>query len=124
MKPVHVYLAAWVVGGVLLGVSMMLDELRRNAPSRASGAHPDTLEQEPTAGPPEPSPRGAASTQPRGGHPRTLRVLPWGMIGFGLSGLTAKGLGFDSWPWTLVCAIAVGGLLIVLGYALSRVRAA
>lgn len=56
--------------------------------------------------------------------PRATRVLPMGLIGFGLSGLTAKGLELDLWPWSFVCALLVGASVIGLGYRLSRPRMA
>jgi hypothetical protein len=49
-------------------------------------------------------------------------VLPLGLVGFGLSGLTAKGLDIDHWPWSFLCALGVGVGLIALGYRLSRPR--
>ena len=56
--------------------------------------------------------------------PRAARVVPMGLIGFGLAGLTAKGLELDLWPWTFVGALLVGASLIGLGYRLSRPRMA
>jgi hypothetical protein len=53
---------------------------------------------------------------------RYLRGLPLGLIGFGLSGLLAKGLELDLWPWTFLIALSIGLALIALGYRLSRVR--
>src|SRR5690349_10547246 len=102
MGPVHLYLAAWVAGGVLLGASMLLDG-RETAPSEA-GAEPEhggsdayalrDAELPALAGK---APRGASLL-------RLLRLGPLGLIGFGLCGLTAKGLNLDLWPWTFVCA--------------------
>lgn len=128
MGPVHLYLAAWVAGGVLLGASMLLDgrdavppeagEAERVAPDRY-GEGGDLL-----------GARGRASTLPALARKtsraapllRLLRLGPLGLIGFGLCGLTAKGLNLDLWPWTFVCALTVGLGLIALGYGLSRHR--
>jgi len=121
MGPVHLYLAAWVAGGVLLGASMLLDG-RETAPSDAAT--------EPEHGAPDPYALHSAELPALGGKTgraasllRLLRLGPLGLIGFGLCGLTAKGLNFDLWPWTLVCALSVGLSLIALGYGLSRPRA-
>lgn len=128
MGPVHLYLAAWVAGGVLLGASMLLDG-RETAPPEAA---------EPERGVPDAYGQGGdllgthahASVLPALGHKasraasllRLLRLGPLGLIGFGLCGLTAKGLNLDLWPWTFVCALTVGMSLIALGYGLSRRR--
>jgi hypothetical protein len=115
MGPVHLYLAAWVAGGVLLGASMLLDG-RETAPSESEhgAADPYGLREAemPALGK---APRAAALL-------RLLRLGPLGLIGFGLCGLTAKGLNLDLWPWTFVCALTVGLSLIALGYGLSRPR--
>jgi hypothetical protein len=55
---------------------------------------------------------------------RVRSVVPMGLVGFGLSGLTAKGLDLDLWPWSFVCALLVGFGLIGLGYRLARPRTA
>jgi hypothetical protein len=130
MGPVHLYLAAWVAGGVLLGASMLLDGRER---AEAEGELPDP--QEPDYELTHAHSEGAAlSALTREGTvqeralrvkstlgARSLRLLPLGLIGFGLSGLTAKGLNFDLWPWTFVCALGIGACLIAGGYRLSRV---
>jgi hypothetical protein len=53
---------------------------------------------------------------------RVARVTPLGLIGFGLSGLLAKGLELDLWPGTFLIALSIGLGLIALGYRLSAVR--
>jgi hypothetical protein len=113
MGPVHLYLAAWVAGGVLLGASMLLDG-RETAPEGGEhdpepGADPYALRE------------GELATAPRHVpfYTRLLRVAPLGLIGFGLCGLTAKGFDIDLWPWTLVCALGVGLSLIAVGYGMS-----
>lgn len=116
MGPVHLYLAAWVAGGVLLGATMLLDG-RERAPSEAARERDRAVD-------PYALPEGelpALAEAPRGMpfYLRLLRVAPLGLIGFGLCGLTAKGLDFDPWPWTLVGALGVGLSLIALGYGLS-----
>jgi hypothetical protein len=132
MGPVHLYLAAWVAGGVLLGASMLLDG-REAAPREP--ATPERGASDPFSARPEGALRHAlheadypARTEPRsptarGALLRLRRVTPFGLIGFGLCGLTAKGLNLDLWPWTLVCALTVGLTLAVLGYGLSGPRA-
>lgn len=103
MSAVHFYLAAWVLGGMLLGASLLLDGREQPDPSSL----PDGGE---SRGP------GTAA------HSRWLvvRLSAFGLIGFGLCGLAASGLGFDPWPWTLVCAGLVGSSLVGLGRVLSR----
>lgn len=116
MGPVHLYLAAWVAGGVLLGASMLLD-------GRETADSP----REPDRGPTDPYALGegelpALGTAARRHVPfyaRLLRVAPLGLIGFGLCGLTAKGFDMDLWPWTLVAALGVGLSLIAVGYGMS-----
>lgn len=136
MGPVHLYLAAWVAGGVLLGGSMLLD-----------GREP-AAEDNPFADPRAFGERGTASTDglslpavaqgaqgaqagsvPSDARLRRLRalarhrnLLPLGLIGFGLSGLTAKGLDLDHWPWSFLGALAIGLGMVGLGYRLSRPR--
>ena len=117
MGPVHLYLAAWVAGGVLLGASMLLDG-RETAPE--GGEH----DQERGAADPYALGDGelpalSASRRQAPFYARLLRVAPLGLIGFGLCGLTAKGLDIDLWPWTLVCAVGVGLGLIAVGYGMS-----
>lgn len=118
MGPIHLYLGAWVLGGVLLGASMLLDA--REPPAASS-------EPERADGPPTLS-GGALAAAPvlkeRGRLARGLRVLPLGLIGFGLSGLLARGLEVDVGPWTLLIALSVGLCLIALGYRLSRAGSA
>lgn len=109
MAPIHLYLAAWVLGGVLLGASMLLDAREREAPPAP----------EHSTGAPGPL---VGSFRARSSLTRHLRVLPLGLIGFGLSGLLAKGLDVDLGPWTVLCAFASGAFLTALGYVLSRTR--
>jgi hypothetical protein len=135
MGPVHLYLAAWVAGGVLLGASMLLDG-RETAPTEpATGPEHGAPDHPFGARAPEGALRHALReadypgraqvrvSPARGSLLRLLRVAPFGLIGFGLCGLTAKGLNLDLWPWTLVCALTVGLSLVALGYGLSRPRA-
>lgn len=110
MGPVHLYLGAWVAGGLLLGASLLLDGRERPAPSTPLQAEGDE---------PQVQPRADVLTPPSTGS-RVFRLCSLGLIGFGLCGLTAKGLGFDLWPWTLVWALTAGLLLLGLGYRLSR----
>lgn len=111
MGPVHLYLGAWVAGGLLLGASLLLDGREQPAPREALQAEGD-----------EPAP--AASPVPvlarLSTGSRVFRLCSLALIGFGLCGLTAKGLGIDLWPWTPVCASTAGLLLLALGYRLSR----
>lgn len=114
MAPVHLYLAAWVAGGVLLGATMLLDAREPDEPERA-------LEDA------DPARHGSLANcgdlrKAPGLLARWFRVLPLGLIGFGLSGLLAKGLELDLWPWTFVTALSIGMSLIALGYGLSRSR--
>lgn len=124
MGPVHVYLAAWVMGGVLLGASMLLDPRGRDPGAQRAGGHgispapgegfaPKTSRDD---GPQSLVTPIVSSPRP---WERSLRVLPLGLVGFGLAGLTATGLDLDRWPWTLLCALSIGVLLIALGYRLS-----
>jgi hypothetical protein len=121
MGPVHLYLAAWVAGGILLGASMLLDgretaHSEAGAESERGAADPYALREADVPALVGKAPRAAALLQ-------LLRLGPLGLIGFGLCGLTAKGLNLDLWPWTFVCALTVGLSLIALGYGLSRPRA-
>lgn len=129
MAPVHLYLAAWILGGVLLGASMLLDA-RDPDQSEDAGQGPESkLGQGGLAELPKPALAGghAMSAESGSGRVRELalrsvRVFPLGLIGFGLSGLLAKGLELDLWPWTFVIALSIGAALIALGYKLSRGR--
>jgi hypothetical protein len=130
MAPVHLYLAAWIVGGVLLGASMLLDARDPDGPADASQDPTAKLGQAGLAELSKPALAGghALSAQPGGSRGRELvlrnvRVIPLGLIGFGLSGLLAKGLELDLWPWTFLFALSIGAALIALGYRLSRARA-
>lgn len=123
MAPIHLYLAAWVLGGVLLGASMLLDAREPETPSAPEhGAEPRLA-----GGALNASSAGShaplvAPFRARGALARHLRVLPLGLIGFGLTGLLAKGLNVDLGRWTILCALASGVFLTALGYALSRTR--
>jgi hypothetical protein len=128
MAPIHLYLAAWVLGGVLLGASMLLDAREPEAPDAPRNG-PDAELAEgalgsagKVVGAGAHVPRMAAFFRPCGPFARYLRVLPLGLIGFGLSGLLAKGLDVDHGPWTFLFALTVGAALIALGYRLSRAR--
>jgi hypothetical protein len=122
MAPIHLYLAAWVLGGVLLGTSMLLDARGREA--RAEGPHAGSALR---AGGPAMAVNGLSGVSLARGKLgalllRIARVTPLGLIGFGLSGLLAKGLELDLWPGTFLIALSVGLGLIALGYRLSAVR--
>lgn len=131
MGPVHLYLAAWVAGGVLLGASMLLDG-REDEDQDNPFVSPDAFAEkgrEPTEQPNalagESDAFGTTKSAPK--QPfwlRATRIIPMGLIGFGLAGLTAKGLELDPWPWSFVCALLVGACVIGLGYRLSRPRIA
>jgi hypothetical protein len=129
MAPVHLYLASWVLGGVLLGASMLLDAREPETPDEAAGSPDPSLGAGALAGAREAGllgasalPHAAASGKVRRLLARSARLLPLGLIGFGLSGLLAKGFDLDMWPWTPVAALAVGLSLIALGFRLSRAR--
>jgi hypothetical protein len=127
MGPVHLYLAAWVAGGVLLGTSMLLDGREHDPadePTAGLGAPDRTPPPSDSFALPGPSPHLIAKQSRGHALVRARNALPLGLVGFGLSGLTAKGLDLDHWPWSFVCALTVGLLLIALGYRLSRRRAA
>jgi hypothetical protein len=123
MAPVHLYLAAWILGGVLLGAAMLLDA-RDSEEADDQRPGPDTNL---GAGQLAPLPHAALVRSPVHSRGRDLmlrsaRVFPLGLIGFGLSGLLAKGLELDLWPWTFLIALSIGAVLIALGYRLSRHR--
>jgi hypothetical protein len=131
MGPIHLYLAAWVAGGVLLGASMLLDGRENESDDNDNPfANPEAFGERPA---------GAADTlaadAPQEAAPgvvpvpvrhwlRARNIAPLGLIGFGLAGLTAKGFELDRWPWSFVGALMVGASLIALGYRLSRSRTA
>jgi hypothetical protein len=126
MGPVHLYLAAWVAGGVLLGVSMLLDGRQREAEDMPD-AFGDPTTDDSLALPgsaPRNSATGAVRLRPEwpSRFVRVRSVLPMGLVGFGLSGLAAKGFDLDHWPWSFVCSVAVGLGLIGLGYLFTRPR--
>jgi hypothetical protein len=126
MGPVHLYLAAWVAGGVLLGASMLLDG-REDADHDNPFVSPDAFGEKRSL--PHGLPRELLPSRLRRDLllrtlRRATRVVPMGLIGFGLAGLTAKGLELDLWPWTFVCALLVGASVVGLGYRLSRPRIA
>jgi hypothetical protein len=128
MAPVHLYLAAWVLGGVLLGASMLLDAREReheDEPRGDGGSSALSASFGSRAEPRASTIRSTAALPARvhGVFWRCLRVLPLGLIGFGLTGLLAKGLNLDLWPWTLLIALGIGLGLIALGYRLSRSEA-
>lgn len=124
MGPVHLYLAAWVVGGVLLGASMLLDGRERDAEEPGAGAGSTDRTPPPSDSFALPAPAPHLIAKQSRGHAlvRARSALPLGLVGFGLSGLTAKGLDLDRWPWSFVCSLVVGLSLIALGYRLSRRR--
>lgn len=127
MAPVHLYLAAWILGGVLLGASMLLDARDPDAsedPRQGPGTSLDGAPLAQLPGAALVSSPALSSTRSRGRELllRYVRVMPLGLIGFGLSGLLAKGLDLDRWPWTFLIALSIGAALIALGYRLSRAR--
>lgn len=117
MGPVHLYLGAWVAGGLLLGASLLLD-------GRETPSEPPVPNADDSVGADQTAPRaveeGAPALSPGA---RIFRLCSLALIGFGLCGLTAKGLDIDLWPWTLLCAVMAGVLLFALGYRLSRSQA-
>jgi MFS family permease len=127
MAPVHLYLAAWILGGVLLGASMLLDARDPQAPEDGPQGPETSLPPGRLAPLPHAalvsSPALPARSRGRDLALRSARVFPLGLIGFGLSGLLAKGLELDLWPWTFLIALSIGAALIALGYRLSHTRA-
>jgi len=126
MGPIHLYLGAWVAGGLLLGASLLLDG--RDTPPAAKSEEPA---QEPDAlaalraAEPARAPTAEVQADPTAGAAlspgaRIFRLCSLALIGFGLCGLTAKGFDIDLWPWTLVSALTAGLLLFALGYRMSR----
>ncbi len=94
MGLVYIYLATWILGGVLLGSSMLLAQ-----PSEAGASEfPTALEVAPSA--------------------RTSALYPAAMalIGFGLGGLLAEGLGQVTDSWTCACAALAATLLGTAGF--------
>jgi hypothetical protein len=129
MAPVHLYLAAWVLGGVLLGASMLLDARESERPEDGLAGPDSDLAGSALGGVAKTALAGthglsgaALPSKDRSLFVRYLRVLPLGLIGFGLSGLLAKGLDVDLWPWTFVFSLSVGFALIAVGYRLARIR--
>jgi hypothetical protein len=124
MGAVHLYLAAWVAGGVLLGASMLLDGRDHEAADEpAAGADVPDRAPPPSDSFALPAAGGQLPKRPRWRSlARARSVLPLGLVGFGLSGLTAKGLDLDRWPWSFLVALGVGLALIALGYRVSRPR--
>jgi hypothetical protein len=130
MAPVHLYLAAWVLGGVLLGASMLLDARESERPEHGLAGPDSDLANGALGSAAKTALAGshglsgaALASKDRGLFMRYLRVLPLGLIGFGLSGLLAKGLDVDLWPWTFLFCLCMGLALIAVGYRLSRARA-
>lgn len=125
MQPVHLYLGAWVAGGLLLGASLLLDGREARPPEDVKPRAVGDGVAQPAPEPPAadalepPPPASGQAPLPSGG--RLFRLCSLALIGFGLCGLTAKGLDLDLWPWTLVSALVAGLLLFGLGYRLSRV---
>src|SRR4051812_27790079 len=100
MGLVYVFLMAWVLGGVLLGCTMLLEH-----------------------GEEELGIPGASESPPRPvGSTRITQLGTMALIGFGLFGLGAEGIGALSAPETTLCALAGGTLVALLGYALSASR--
>jgi hypothetical protein len=91
MGLVYAFLAAWVVGGVLLGARILL--VQRDA------AVPD-----------------AASPEPA----RAPLLVAAGLLGFGLFGLLAEGLGWANGPWAAGWAVAGCVLFLAGSYALAK----
>jgi hypothetical protein len=91
MGLVYAYLAAWIAGGVLLGATMLLGQ--PDEPALDEPGHPAP-------------PTASLATQ--------LAALA--LIGFGLGGLAAEGLGLAQASWTVGCALMSAGLLGLVGY--------
>jgi hypothetical protein len=92
MGLVYVYLVAWIAGGVLLGANMLLDQSGEQAIADEAPAQAR-------------SPARAAA-----------QLAALGLIGFGLGGLAAEGLGLLNSPWTETCALGCAALLGTIGY--------
>jgi hypothetical protein len=91
MGLVYLYLTAWIAGGVLLGTTMLLRDGHEQALDEGMVSH---------AAPPRPA----------------TQVLSLGLIGFGLGGMAAAGLGLVSSEWTAGCALLGAGLVGLAGY--------
>jgi hypothetical protein len=101
MGLVYAYLVAWVLGGVLLGGRMLLSHRDQESPSPALDA---------------PTPPSALEAH---GESRTASSLTsTALIGFGLFGLAAEGLGLANGPWTVACALTGGVVLAMCAYAM------
>lgn len=101
MGLVYVFLMAWVLGGVLLGCTMLLEH----------GEHDEGGVPGDSEGPARPV-----------GSTRITQLGTMALIGFGLCGLGAEGMGALSAPDTTLCAFAGGTVLALLGYAMSAHR--
>jgi hypothetical protein len=100
---VYVYVVAWVLGGVLLGGRLLLAHREPDAPLTASGS----------------SWQGDAAA--RSAHVASLIAI--GLVGFGLFGLLAEGLGFGAAPaYTALGALGTAAGLSGAAHLMMRAR--
>lgn len=100
MGLVYIFLFAWIAGGVLLGSTMLLappQDLSEGEAKREGNARPTTL--------------SALFCHVHFWHPASM-----GLIGFGLGGLAAEGMGQVTSFWTVFCACLGAACLWSAGY--------
>ncbi len=99
MGLVYVYVVAWVLGGVVLGGRLLLAHREPDAALTSSG--------------------GSWQAAPaRAAHLASLVAL--GLVGFGLFGLLAEGLGFATPSWTALGALTSAGCLAGVAHLVMR----
>jgi hypothetical protein len=98
---VYVYVVAWVLGGVVLGGRLLLAHREPDAALTSSGSSWQ---------------HGPARTA----HVASLVAIA--LVGFGLFGLLAEGLGFGAPPWTALEALAAAACLAGAAHFLMRQR--
>lgn len=114
MGLVYAYLAAWVLGGVLLGGRVLLADRDDDAGVQPQ---PETQPQPEGEGPTH---AGAAGVGARGS--RIASAAAAALLGFGLFGIVAEGFGLVAKPWTVAVALVGAILASALRYALVRKR--